>query len=105
MEIYCRQKELLEQSIKHARTLEIDDKQAVLTIKTLPPQFSQMGLIEYPRHLDAIPHITIYIKNNSEKYITLAHEMVHLRQILTDGIICEKEAYELEKNLTMTTAF
>jgi len=30
---------------------------------------------------------------------------VHLRQILTDGIICEKEAYELEKALTMTTAF
>ena len=99
MEIFCRQKELLEQSIKHARTLEIDDKQAVLTIKTLPPQFSQMGLIEYPRHLDDIPYITIYIKNNSEKYITLAHEMVHLRQVITDGILDENEAYTLEKTL------
>ncbi len=99
MEIYCRQKELLKRAIKHAKTLRIDAEDAVLTIKTLPPQFPQQGLIEYPRHLQGTDYIDIYIKNNSEKYVTLAHEMIHLKQILLDGVIDENEAYLREKSL------
>ena len=30
---------------------------------------------------------------------TLAHEMVHLRQVITDGVVDENEAYTLEKTL------
>ena len=41
----------------------------------------------------------IYIKYDNERYTTLAHEMVHLRQVLTDGVIDENEAYTLEKVL------
>jgi hypothetical protein len=32
-----------------------------------------------------------------EKEITLAHEMMHVKQVLTDGVIDENEAYLYEK--------
>lgn len=75
----------------------IDD--VVLNIKRLPPSFSQKGIIEYPRQTKGTTHIDIFIKYDAERYITLAHEMVHVRQVITDGIIDENEAYILEKTL------
>ena len=47
-------------------------------------------------------HIDIFIKYDAERYVTLAHEMVHLRQVITDGVIDENEAYILEKTLIKT---
>jgi hypothetical protein len=37
----------------------------------------------------------MFVKYNDERYITLAHEMVHVRQAITDGIIDENEAETL----------
>ena len=97
MEIYCKQKRLLELAVMHSKALSIDAKDAVITIKRLPPQFSQKGLIEYPRTLGKRTYIDLFIKMDEEKEITLAHEMMHVKQVLIDGIIDENEAYLYEK--------
>lgn len=39
----------------------------------------------------------IFIKMDDEREITLAHEFMHVKQILTDGIIDENEAILYEK--------
>ena len=70
---------------------------AVIHIKRLPPQFTQKGLIEYPRTLGKRTYIDLFIKMDEEKEITLAHEMMHVKQVLTDGVIDENEAYLYEK--------
>ena len=62
---------------------------------------SQKGLIEYPRTLGQRTYIDIYIKMDDEKEITLAHEMMHLKQVLIDGKIDENEAYIYEKHLNI----
>ena len=91
---------MLKIAINLAEQLEIADEHNVAVyVKRLPPSFQQKGIIEYPRHFKDSTHIDIYIKYDSERYITLAHEMVHLRQVLTDGVIDENEAYTLEKTL------
>ena len=73
-----------------ADKLNIKDNQDVIVhIKRLPPSFSQKGIIEYPRNVKENLYIDIFIKYDAERYITLAHEMVHLRQVITDGVIDE----------------
>lgn len=99
MEIYCKQKHLLNLAIKHAKALSVDSKDAIITIKRLPPQFTQKGLIEYPRVLGKRVYMDIYIKMDEEKEITLAHEMMHVKQVLIDGKIDENEAYLYEKTV------
>ncbi len=99
MEIYCKNTLLLEKAVHYSRTLGIDDRNAQITIKRLPPSFSQQGLIEHPRVLDNDTYISIYVKLNKERYITLAHEMVHVRQVLNGEEIDENEAYLLEESL------
>ena len=86
-----------------ADKLNIKDNQDVIVhIKRLPPSFSQKGIIEYPRNVKENLYIDIFIKYDAERYITLAHEMVHLRQVITDGVIDENEGYLLEKTLLDT---
>ena len=58
-----------------------------------------MGIIEHPRTLGKRTYINIYIRLNKERYITLAHEMVHARQVLTGQPLDENEAYLLENTL------
>jgi len=101
MEIYCKNKTLLEHAVNHARGLSIDSKDAIINIKRLPPQFSQKGLIEFPRVLGKRTYIDIFIKMDEEKEITLAHEMMHVKQVLIDGVIDENEAYLYEKTYEM----
>ena len=102
MEIYCKNTALLEKAVDYSKSLGIEHHNAVINIKRLPPSFSQMGIIEHPRTLGKRTYINIYIRLNKERYITLAHEMVHLRQVITDGVIDENEAYLLEKTLLDT---
>ena len=102
MEIYCKQKRLLDLAIMHSKALSVDSKDAVVHIKRLPPQFTQKGLIEYPRTIGKRTYIDIFIKMDEEKEITLAHEMMHVKQVLTNGKIDENEAYLLEKTLLNT---
>lgn len=93
---------MLKIAINLAEQLEIADEHNVAVyVKRLPPSFKQKGIIEYPRHFKDSTHVDIYIKYDSERYTTLAHEMVHLRQVLTDGVIDENEAYTLEKTLNV----
>ena len=100
MEIYCKDQKMLNIAIGLAEQLNIADEHNVTVyVKRLPPSFKQKGIIEYPRHFKEETHIDIYIKYDNERYTTLAHEMVHLRQVLTDGVIDENEAYTLEKVL------
>lgn len=101
MEIYCKDSWMLTNAVYIAEQLGITDiPKSVLYIKRLPPQFSQSGLIEYPhKRDDSKVHLDIYIKYDNERFITLAHEMVHVRQVLDNGVIDETEAYALEKTL------
>lgn len=101
MEIYCKQKRLLDLAIMHSKALSVDSKDAVVHIKRLPPQFTQKGLIEYPRTIGKRTYIDIFIKMDEEKEITLAHEMMHVKQVLTNGKIDENEAYLYEKTYEM----
>ena len=89
MEIYCKQKRLLELAVMHSKALSIDAKDAVINIKRLPPQFPQKGLIEYPRTLGKRTYIDLFIK------------MDEVKQVLTDGFIDENEAYLYEKTYEM----
>ena len=43
-----------------------------------------------------LEHLDIYIRYDEEKYITLAHELIHAQQLLTKGEIDEDDAYERE---------
>lgn len=92
---------MLTNAVYIAEQLGITDiPKSVLYIKRLPPQFRQSGLIEYPyKKDDSKVHLDIYIKYDNERFITLAHEMVHVRQVLENGTIDESEAYALEKTL------
>ena len=103
MESYCKDKKMLQTAMELADKLNIKDNQDVIVhIKRLPPSFSQKGIIEYPRNVKENLYIDIFIKYDAERYITLAHEMVHLRQVITDGVKDENEAYLLEKTLLDT---
>ncbi len=99
MEIYCKNDLLLDRAVEYSKTLGISDRRARIIIKRLPPAFSQHGLIEHPRQLDKETYIQIWVKLNKERYITLAHEMIHVRQILNANPIDENEAYLLEDTL------
>ena len=99
MEIYCKNALLLEKAVTFSRKLGIDHHNAVINIKRLQPSFSQMGIIEHPRVLGQRTYINIYVRLNKERYITLAHEMVHARQVLNGEPLDENEAYLLETTL------
>ena len=89
---------MLHTAMELADKLNIKDNQDVIVyIKRLPPSFTQKGIIEYPRNVKENIYIDIFIKYDAERYITLAHEMMHVKQVLTDGVIDENEAYLYEK--------
>ena len=99
MEIYCKNTRLLQKAVEYSKKLGIESDPAIIYIKRLPPSFDQEGLIEMPRELDSEIYMNIWVKYNNERYITLAHEMVHARQVLRQQPIDEHEAYLLEKTL------
>ena len=96
MEIYCKDKWMLHNAIFLAEQLNISDLFGVVNIKRLPPTMPQKGLVEFSK---GDTEIDIYIKYDNERFVSLAHEMVHVRQILTTGICDEIEAGELENTL------
>jgi len=96
MEIYCKDKWMLHNAIFLAEQLNISDLFGVVNIKRLPPTMPQKGLVEFSK---GDTEIDIYIKYDNERFVSLAHEMVHVRQILTNGICDEVEATRLEKTL------
>lgn len=99
MHIFCNVNGLLEKAVKFANTLEISDANAEINIYRLPPSFTQKGIIEHPRIFKGKKYLNIYIRLDNERYITLAHEMIHAKQILEGREIDENEAYALERTL------
>ena len=99
MEIYCNNKDLLNKAVDYSRKLGIEGYNAIISIKRLPPSFSQVGIIEHPRILGKRTYLNIYVRFNKERFITLAHEMVHVRQVLKGEPLDENEAYLLENTL------
>ena len=99
MEIYCKDNNMLNNAIYLAQQLGIEKEKGVeLTIKRLPPQFIQKGLIEYPRITTKQKmHLDIFVKYDKERYITLAHEMVHVRQVIRDKFIMRTRHISLKK--------
>jgi hypothetical protein len=87
---------MLHNAIFLAEQLNISNLFGVVNIKRLPPTMPQKGLVEFSK---GDTEIDILIKYDNERFITLAHEMVHVRQILTTGICDEIEAGRLEKTL------
>ena len=87
MEIYCNNKDLLNKAVDYSKKLGIDGYNAIISIKRLPPSFTQVGIIEHPRVLDKPTYLSIYVRFNKERFITLAHEMVHARQFLKGQIM------------------
>ena len=87
---------MLHNAIFLAEQLSISNLFGVVNIKRLPPTMPQKGLVEFTK---GDTEIDIFIKYDNERFITLAHEMVHVRQILTTGICDEIEAGRLEKTL------
>ena len=87
---------MLHNAIFLAEQLSISNLFGVVNIKRLPPTMPQKGLVEFSK---GDTEIDILIKYDNERFITLAHEMVHVRQILTTGIPDEIEAGRLEKTL------
>ena len=106
MKIFCKNKDMLDSAVMVWEQLDVqgayDDKHT-LTIKRLPPKHDLKGYIEWPQiTIDDGIDYEICVKMDEERYTTLAHEMVHLKQLIERGETCEKEAYFLEKSLTMT---
>ena len=87
---------MLHNAIFLAEQLNISDLFGVVNIKRLPPTMPQKGLVEFSK---GDTEIDIYIKYDNERFVSLAHEMVHVRQILTNGLCDEVEATRLEKTL------
>jgi|TARA_B100001093_G_C26760539_1_gene985473 hypothetical protein len=107
MRVYSRYKALKESACYYARELGIQDSRKIrVHIYRLPHPHPKQGYIEYPIH-GKLRDISIYVKLDDEREITLAHEMVHVRQVLARQGIDEVEAEKIgqkiaEKRLTMT---
>lgn len=99
MHIFCNVNGLLERAVAYAKTLDISHKNAEINIYRLPPSFQQKGIIEHPRKYKGKTYMNIYVRLDSERYVTLAHEMIHAKQILEGREIDENEAYALENTL------
>ena len=108
MRVYSRYKALKESACWYARELDIDSCQDVkIQIYRLPHTNPKKGYVEYPIISGNTIEIDIFVKLDEEREITLAHEMVHVRQVLARGVIDEEEAEKIgkkiaEKRLTMT---
>tara|TARA_A100001011_G_C13977821_1_gene701988 strand:+ start:308 stop:619 length:312 start_codon:yes stop_codon:yes gene_type:complete len=99
MHIFCNVHELLERAVTYSKKLDISHADAEINIYRLPPSFTQKGIIEHPRVFKGHTYINIYIRLDNERYVTLAHEMIHAKQILEGREIDENEAYALERTL------
>ena len=106
MRVYSRYSQLKDSACFYARELGIDDTRKVkIHILRLPHKHPKAGFCEFSE--TSRREFTIYVKLDEEREITLAHEMVHVRQVLARQGIDEIEAEKIgqkisEKSLTMT---
>ncbi len=107
MNILSRYGEMRDSACFYARELEIDHYDVRIWILKLPHPHKKMGYVEYPSSFGNKGIMEVYVKLDDEREYTLAHEMVHVRQILAASGIDEIEAektgqFLAEKRLTMT---
>ena len=95
MNILCNNEKLRNRAVEFARMLDIQDSKVTLNIFRLPHPDKRQGFLDYPSKHRVYTYMEMFVKYNDERYITLAHEMVHVRQAITDGIIDENEAETL----------
>jgi len=106
LRVYSRYSQLKDSACFYARELGIDDTRKVkIHILRLPHKHPKAGFCEFSE--TSRREFTIYVKLDEEREITLAHEMVHVRQVLARQGIDEIEAEKIgqkiaEKRLTMT---
>lgn len=99
MRIYSKISAMVDKAVEYSKKLDISHYDADINIYRLPPSFTQKGIIEHPRQLEGKTYLSIYVRLDDERYITLAHEMIHAKQILEERPIDENEAYIMEKQL------
>jgi hypothetical protein len=84
-----------DKAVEFAIQLGIEHSKVTLNIFRLPHPDRRQGFLDYPKKARVNVYMEMFIKFNEERYITLAHEMVHVRQAITDGIMDEIEAETL----------
>jgi len=84
-----------DKAVEFAIQLGIEHSNVTLNIFRLPHPDRRQGFLDYPKKARVNVYMEMFIKFNEERYITLAHEMVHVRQAITDGIMDEIEAETL----------
>ena len=109
MRIHSRYNQLRESACYYARELGIDATKYVrIDILRLPHKHQKAGFCEFSE--TSRREFTIYVKLDQDREITLAHEMIHVRQVLARQGIDEIEAENLgiklaKKRLTVTPLF
>ena len=81
MRVYSKYQAIKDSACYYARELGIDDyKKVRIHIYRLPHPHPKQGYIEYP--INGKPkEISLFVKLDEEREITLAHEMVHMDQM------------------------
>ena len=107
MNILCNNVKLRDKAIYFANQLGISDSKVTLNIFRLPHPDKRQGFIDYPHNARVNMYMEMFVKYDEERYITLAHEMVHVRQVINhesiDEIEAETLAYRLNKTLDNAT--
>ena len=107
MNILCNNVKLRDKAIDFANQLGISDSKVTLNIFRLPHPDKRQGFIDYPHNARVNMYMEMFVKYDEERYITLAHEMVHVRQVINnesiDEIEAETLAYRMNKTLDNAT--
>jgi len=96
MNIICKNEKIQNKAVDLVKQLKIEDKDVIVSIRKLPKNISLQNTKGYIEFDEQLEHLDIYIRYDEEKYITLAHELIHAQQLLTKGKIDEDDAYERE---------
>ena len=99
MNILCNNEKLRDKAIEFAKMLDIQDSKVILNIFRLPHPDRRQGFLDYPHKANINIYMEMFVKFDEERYITLAHEMVHVRQVIMHQPIDEVEAEALAYRL------
>ncbi len=101
MDILCNNVKLRDKAVEFANLLGITDSKVTLNIFRLPHPDKRQGFLDYPLNARVHSYMEMFVKYDDERYITLAHEMVHVRQVIKHQPIDEDEAeilaYRMQK--------
>jgi hypothetical protein len=84
-----------DKAVEFANLLDIQDSKVILNIFRLPHPDQRQGFLDYPKVARLNMYMEMFVKYDDERYITLAHEMVHVKQVILNQKIDEVEAETL----------